>query len=136
LTQTVQQIDGSQARVELPTVRFNISNVGERYPVRARVTITLVQGRRSFGPVASPHYNGSYLWNLNPRQGTSGHFTLPQEILAKRKDRLRARVDVALTDIYEREHKLLSVGYIHTLGVHDDWYFEPSLEELRIAKNR
>lgn len=136
LTQFVQQIDGSRAPVALPTVRFDISNVGERYPVRARVTIILAQGRRSFGKVASPHYDGGYLWNLNPRQYASGHFKLPTEVLEKRKDCVRARVDVALTDIYEREHKLLTVGFIHTLGTDDEWYFEPSLEELGIAKGK
>jgi hypothetical protein len=48
------------------------------------------------------------------------------------KEPLRARVDVGLIDIYEREHKLLPVGYIHQLGASNDWYLEPSEEELGI----
>ena len=38
-----------------------------------------------------------------------------------------------LVDIYEREHRLLPIGYIHELKPQDHWYAEPSMEELKIT---
>jgi hypothetical protein len=49
------------------------------------------------------------------------------------RDRIRARVTIVITDIYDRTHRLLPVGYIHGLGPGGDWYIEPSLEELDVA---
>jgi hypothetical protein len=43
---------------------------------------------------------------------------------------MRARIDVTLIDIYDREHRLLPVGYVRTIGPQGYWYFEPSEEEL------
>lgn len=124
----------TQAGRKLPDVGFDLSNLGNTYPVRARIEIILVQGSRSFDPITSGHYNGKYLWNLNPGFMVKGHFGIPSEILQNSDEPLRAKIDVTLIDIYEREHKLLPVGYIHRLGSRDDWYFEPSLEELAIVE--
>jgi hypothetical protein len=123
-----------QAGRKLPDVGFEISNLGNTYPVRARIQVTLIQGIRSFSPITSGHYNGKYLWNLNPGFMVNGHFGIPPEILENSEEWLRAKIDVTLVDIYEHEHTLLPVGHIHRLGPQDDWYFEPSIEELSIVK--
>ncbi len=120
-----------QAHRQLPDVGFSISNLGGSYPVQARVSVTLAQGSELLGPPGSGHYDGTYLWNLNPGSGVNGHFGVPPEVLSK-GDPLRARVDVTLIDVYQRPHKLLPVGFVHTLGQGGDWYFEPSEEALAI----
>ena len=116
---------------KLPDVGFNITNLGNTYPVRVRVLINVTQGNRFWGPPNSEHYNGNWLWNLNPGFGIKGHFTVPQGMLLQ-GDPLRTRVDVTVIDIYEREHKLLPVGFVLKLGERPNWYFEPSEKALDI----
>jgi hypothetical protein len=116
----------------LPDVRFEIVNTGQSHPMQARVRITLAQGDRQFGAVCSPHYNGKYLLNLNPGKGFSGHFPISREARLDSAEPLRARIDITLVDIYEREHKTLPEGYIHALGPDCDWYFEPAEQEFAI----
>jgi hypothetical protein len=82
--------------------------------------------------ILSAHYDGRHAWNLNPGCGFGGHFALPPEIKIDRSERIRARIDVTLVDIYDRPHPWLPVGNIHGLRPGDDWYAEPSLEELDI----
>lgn len=115
----------------LPDIGFLIDNLGDRYPVQARVSITLARGM-SQTVVPSNHYNGRHLWNLNARQGISGHFQLPAELQTD-NERLRARIEITLIDIYKREHQLLPMGYIHSMLSGDEWYAEPSMEELAIG---
>jgi hypothetical protein len=98
----------------------------------------MIHGSKSYGPPLTPgtndvsrHYSGVYLWNLNPRQGVNGHFYIPQGVPHHSSEPLRARVDLTLVDIYEREHRLLPTGYIKPLDSNHDWYFEPAEEELR-----
>jgi hypothetical protein len=127
----------SQDGAQIPAVHFEIINVGDTYPVRARVRVCLVQGDKDLGsPQTAGHYDGTYLWNLNPRQLVLGNFRVPQEVLQQPMEPLRARVDITLVDIHEREHKMLPGGYIHRLGAQDDWYFEPCEEELRVRERR
>jgi hypothetical protein len=124
-----------QGGAQLPAVHFEIINVGDTWPVRARVRVRLIQGARDLGfPQTAGHYDGSYLWNLNPRQLVLGNFRVPEDMLQPPREPLRARVDITLVDIHEREHKMLPGGYIHTLGPNHEWYFEPCEEELRVAK--
>jgi hypothetical protein len=119
-----------QGNRKLPDVGFQITNLGNTYPARALILITLVQGSRIFTPDSS-QYGGRALWNLNPGFGVNGHFDIAGFQL-KQDEPLRARIDVSLVDIYERSHRLLPVGYIHKLGSDDDWYLEPSEEILAI----
>jgi hypothetical protein len=123
----------TQRHQQLPEVGFEIANLGNTYPVRARVEVKLVQGAKSLGhPVTTGHYNGRYIWNLNPGFSVHGHFGAPAEVLTNTSQALRARIDVTLIDIYSREHRLLPVGYVHRLGPEDEWYFEPSEQELEV----
>jgi hypothetical protein len=68
------------------------------------------------------------LWNLNLRQGIAGHFDIPPEIPTK-NERLRAKIEVTLVDIYKRDHVLLPMGFVHGLRPEDEWYAEPSMAE-------
>ena len=114
---------------KFPHIGFHISNLGDTYPVRARVQVTLAQGSR-LSSFDSGHYSGKSSWNLNPRFGVNGHFDDPKFVSDGQP--LRVRIDVTLIDIYDFEHRLLPVGYVHRLGKDDDWYLEPSEEELGI----
>jgi len=118
---------------KLPDVGFQISNLGNTYPIRALIRVTLAQDSRVFTPNSS-QYSGKTYWNLNPRFGVNGHFDIASFQLNKDKP-LRARIDVTLVDIYERAHKLLPIGYIHNLRENDDWYFEPSEEIFSIPSS-
>jgi hypothetical protein len=60
-----------------------------------------------------------------------GHFHVPHEVPHHSSGLLRARVDLTLIDIYEREHRLLPTGLIKPLDSDRDWYFELAEEELR-----
>lgn len=123
----------TQKHSALPDVGFRIDNLGDRHPVKAQIKLILGQGASNRQPVPSKHYNGEHAWNLNPRQGFYGHFPLPSDIgIDSGGERIRAKVHIALTDIYGRKHELLPVGYIHGLRPGDDWYAEPSMEELCI----
>jgi hypothetical protein len=115
---------------QLPDVGFHISNVGATYAVKARVVVTIAQGTQLFGNPKSGHYDGTFLWNLNPGSGVNGHFNLPKGIALSDRAPIRARVDVNLIDIYERDHSLLPVGFVLNAGA--EWYFEPSEEALAI----
>jgi hypothetical protein len=99
-----------------PEVGFRVNHVGGAYPARVLVWITLAQGGTVYGhPVRSGerlgHYDGTYIWNLNPGFGVNGHFPIPAEAVDK-PEPLRARIDVSVIDIYERHHDLLPVGYV------------------------
>jgi hypothetical protein len=120
----------------LPDVGFHISNHGTTYAIKAEIVVTLAQGPNVFGSPGEGHYDGKYLWNLNPQAGVNGHFKLPAGISINESARLRARVDVTLIDYYERRHKLLPVGFIHMLGQGDEWYFEPSEEAFAIPAKK
>lgn len=121
----------------LPMVGFQIAHCGGPYPIRVRVKVDLVQGKRRLGnPVSkagtnSGHYDGKYLWNLNPGFGVSGHFDLPKEALLHRNEPMKAKINIRVIDIYEREHKLLPIGYIKRLDSQDEWYLEPCEQELQ-----
>lgn len=128
--------DAPAFRRQLPDIGFHIYNLGNTYPVRARIKVTLAQGDHLLGvPQPQPgHYDGTYLWNLNPGFGVNGHFTAPA-YNAVSSEQLRARVDVTLIDIYERPHILLPVGYVLEVGAGNEgneWYLEPSEEILSV----
>jgi len=118
-------------------VGFQIAHSGGPYPVRVRVNVELFQGRKRLGnPVSKTgtnngHYNGKYIWNLNPGFGVSGHFDLPKEALLNKREPVRARIEVTVIDVYERQHRLLPIGYVKKLDSQDEWYLEPSEQELR-----
>jgi len=127
----------TQSGRTLPDVGFRIQHLGGPHWARVRVWITLAQGQKCYGyPEGSSHYNGAYVWNLNPGFGVDGHFPMPVEAptkLTAKKEDIRARIDVTVMDIYERTHKLLPVGYVLSASA-SEWYLEPSETALRIRQ--
>lgn len=122
----------TQEEYGLPKVGFMITNVGETYPVQTRVNIFLNQGERIIGsPETLGHYNGTYLWNLNPKFTVGGVFSVPDDVLNEPDIPLRAFVEITVYDIYHRPHEMLPSGYIKNLASEKDWFFEPSIEELK-----
>jgi hypothetical protein len=72
----------AQGNLKLPKVGFQITNLGDTYPVKAKIRITLSQGERTIGaPSTLGHYDGSYLWNLNPKFTVNGLFSVPDDVL-------------------------------------------------------
>jgi hypothetical protein len=119
---------------KLPKVGFRITNFGDTYPVKARIKISINQGNRSLGvPDTVGHYDGRYLWNLNPKFTVNGMFSLPEDVLNHNDDPIRALVEITIYDIYERPHEILPTGYIKNSD--KEWFFEPSIEELK-AKDK
>ena len=57
---------------------------------------------------------------------------MPSDIRIDTGERIRAKVNVSLIDLYGWKPELLPVGYIHSLVSGDDWYAEPSVDELDI----
>jgi hypothetical protein len=120
----------SQQGRELPDVGFNIEHLGGPHPAQARITVTLFQGDREHQPSTAGHYDGTYLWNLNPGFGIGGHFKIPLEILEHGKDPLRAKIEATVLDIYKRIHVLLPMGFVIELDRSAEWYLEPCMEEI------
>jgi hypothetical protein len=118
----------------LPDVGFHIAHGGGPHPVKVRIRVALAQGDMNYGLISSVQYNGNALWNLNPGFAVSGHFAIPTDAVNELpQNAIRARIDVTVVDIYERHHKLLSVGYVLT-GLNADWYLEPSEQVLDIRE--
>lgn len=123
----------TQRSFKLPKVGFQIQNVSDTYPIKVKIRITLSQGKKTIGqPNTSGHYDGKYFWNLNPQKGVSASFTVPDKVLNKKNEPLRALVEITIYDIYDRPHKMLPEGYVKNLNSDRDWYYEPCTEELKV----
>jgi hypothetical protein len=107
---------------ELPDVGFNIWHYGDSLPVRLKVFVNvLLAGKHICTPAG--HYSGERLWNMNPRFGVRGHFRIPEKAV-KSNEHLEVRVTAVIIDQYEREHKLLPVGYVF-MRDKNAWHLEP-----------
>lgn len=60
---------------------------------------------------------------MNPRFGVQGRFNVPDEAV-KSTERLEIKVKVTVIDQYEREHQLLSIGWVY-MRDKNSWYLEP-----------
>jgi hypothetical protein len=122
--QVTQRLTHSQRRRMLPDVGFNLIHHGDSHPVKVRVEAKVKLGDRDLGMLGG-HYGGEKLWNLNPRYIVFGHRRLPKEVVES-DERLEIDVTITIIDEYEREHKLLPMGYVY---VRDGnyWFAEPSV---------
>jgi hypothetical protein len=117
-----QTLPGGGAR-KLPDVGFVVTNTGAALPVRLRVVVEVFINGASSGVPAGVHYSGKELWNLNPQSTVRGHFPLPKN-LENLDEKLEAKVDVTVVDIYDREHHNLPVSWVY-MPTEGAWYFEP-----------
>ena len=71
-----QNKGNTNEKFELPQVGFNITNIGDYPPVKARIKIRIYLGTKDLGviPKAKGYYSGKTLWHLNPRLRFYGNF--------------------------------------------------------------
>lgn len=135
----------AQMNRKLPDVGFQINHLGGAYPIKARITVSLYRQGKKYKLETVGHYDGRYVWNLNPGFGVAGHFKLPDEMIEtskveqnNRDKKICAKVEVTLIDIYEREHVLLPEGFILDLSrepAEQEWYLEPCMEEIETTRS-
>ena len=107
----------------LPDAGLNINHRGDSLPVKVSVAVQVFLGDKDLGIVKTSQYTGERLWNLNPRFGVRGHFSVPDEVVES-NERLELKVKVTVIDQYEREHQLLPLGWVY-MRDRNSWYLEP-----------
>jgi len=117
-----QNLPNGQKR-HLPDVGLNIDHLGDSLPVKFSVAVRVFLGDKDLGIVKTSQYTGERLWNLNPRFGVRGHFSVPDEVVES-KERLELRVKLTVIDQQEREHQLLPLGWVY-MRDRNSWYLEP-----------
>ena len=117
-----QDLPNGQKR-HLPDVGLNIDHLGDSLPVKVSVAVQVFLGDKDLGIVKTPQYTGERLWNLNPRFGVRGHFSVPDEVVES-NEHLELKVKVTVIDQYERKHQLLPLGWVY-MGDRNSWYLEP-----------
>lgn len=117
-----QDLPNGQKR-NLPDVGIDITHLGDSLPVKFSVAVQVFLGGNDLGIVKTSQYTGERLWNLNPRFGVRGHFSMPDEVVES-TERLEIRVTVTVVDQYEREHQLLPLGWVY-MREKNSWYLEP-----------
>ena len=117
-----QNLPNGQKR-HLPDVGLNIDHLGDSLPVKVSVAVRVFLGGKDLGIVKTSQYTGERLWNLNPRFGVRGHFSVPDEVVES-KERLELRVKLTVIDQHEREHQLLPLAWVY-MRDRNSWYLEP-----------
>jgi len=117
-----QNLPNEQKR-RLPDVGINVTHLGDSLPVKFSVAVQVFLGGKDLGIVKTSQYTGERLWNLNPRFGVKGHFSVPNEVVESTES-LEIRVAVKVIDQYEREHQLLPLGWVY-MRDKNSWYLEP-----------
>jgi hypothetical protein len=113
-------------------VGFSIKDNGSYPPVKAIVKLTVYLGWKSLGLVRDEHgyYSGDTQWHLNPMNGISGNFAIPEKCV-KSTQPLRIQVNVTVIDIYEHHHELLPWSHQYDRK-NGKWFLEPtSFQNLR-----
>jgi len=118
-----QDLPNGQKR-HLPDVGIDVMHRGDSLPVKFSVAVQAFLGDKDLGIVKTSQYTGERLWNLNPRFGVTGHFSVPDEVIES-NERLELKVNVTVIDQYEREHQLLPLGWVY-MRDRNSWYLEPA----------
>ena len=119
-----QVIAGGTMKRKLPDIGFNISHLGDSHTVKVRVEARVKLGEKDLGMLKG-HYGGEKLWNLNPRFTIFGHVNIPKHA-AESDERLEIDITVTIIDEYEREHRLLPMGWVYMRDI-NSWFTEPSV---------
>ena len=119
-----QVIAGGTQKRKLPDVGFNISHLGDSHLIKVKVEARVKLGEKDLGMLKG-HYGGEKLWNLNPRFTIFGHVNIPKQA-AESDERLEIDVTVTIIDEYEREHRLLPMGWVY-MRDSNSWFIEPSV---------
>jgi hypothetical protein len=116
-----QAVPGPRPR-QLPDVGFLIVHLGDSLPVKVRVCIESEQPEKPL-KLNTSYYTGETLWHLNPRFTVLGHFEIPDYPPPAAKA-FTLIVHIGIIDQYDREHKLLPLGYRY-IPNDNCWILEP-----------
>lgn len=117
-----QDLPNGQKR-HLPDVGIDVNHLGDSLPVPFSVAVQVFLGGKDLGIVKTSQYTGERLWNLNPRFGVRGHFSVPNKVVES-TEHLEIRVTITVIDQYERKHQLLPLGWVY-MRDRNSWYLEP-----------
>jgi hypothetical protein len=112
----------------LPDVGFSITHLGDApYYVKASVKLDIyVNGTISNDTLNRKVglYSGVTRWNLNPKEGVQGHFSISNDAACQNEIDLRVGINIILFDYYERPHQLLPVTYVYERQK-NEWWLDP-----------
>ncbi|OGD57042.1 hypothetical protein A2V71_00315 [Candidatus Berkelbacteria bacterium RBG_13_40_8] len=95
-----------------PDVGFSITHIGDLFPVKALIVAKIFLRNKFLRNCDKDgYYDGKKFWNLNPRMGYNGHFSIMEPV--DKEDRLEIKVYVTIVDQYERSHELLPVSWVY-----------------------
>lgn len=112
-----------ETRGDLPDVGFSIAHLGDTPPVRVGVTVEPYIDYKKCTEFGDSVYQGQDLWNLNPREGVSGHFLIPDRALETNTP-IIIGVKIVIHDCLDRVHSLLPVTYVHDRN-NPGWWLDP-----------
>jgi hypothetical protein len=110
----------------LPDVGFSITHLGDTPFVRAKIKLDVyVNGKLSSDTLSDSgaRYNGITSWNLNPREGVDGHFSICNAACQDKTD-VRVGINIVVYDFYDRPHRLLPVTYVYERK-DNEWWLDP-----------
>jgi hypothetical protein len=101
ITQEIRRRGAAAKKRTLPKVGFFVEHRGGAFPGKALFRLKLAQGRKVLGPPSRHgHYDGTFVWNLNPGFGVNGWFSLPRRVMKNRDTPVRVRIDATLIAIF------------------------------------
>jgi hypothetical protein len=127
ITQIIDPWGRGENKREFPDVGLSVMNLSDYLSARLQIALQgILNGNRFDLKLADPLYRGEKTWNLNPRAVVNGWFRIQSNRVKKLKarDRLDIQLIISVTDIVDRQHKLLTNGYVFKCS-NSDWYFEP-----------
>jgi hypothetical protein len=113
---------GNKKRI-FPDVGLTVVNLSDYLKARVFFRLNVILNNGKSEVIEDDYYNGTKPWHMNPRLIASGHFDIPQWA-RQRGERLEIRTLCTISDIHEREHELLPVGWVY-MWDKNKWYFEP-----------
>jgi hypothetical protein len=122
-----------QSGRSLPDVGFSLTHLGDAPPVHVLVKLdTYVNGTLSIDTsLGGLRYRGGMKWNLNPKEGVAGHFSVCKEACQDGTD-VRVGVNITVYDCYERPHRQLPVTYVYERK-DNKWWLDP-IDPVESAK--
>jgi len=106
-----------------------ITHNSDQNPVQLILKMKLFSGREEKGLVKSAYYNGTIIWNLNPRFTITGNFEIDKALIDS-DEMLRIETKSTIIDVYERAHPQLPFSFAY-VKQGNYWYYEPaSMKEI------
>jgi hypothetical protein len=116
---------------DLNTIRVatKITHNSDQNPIKLILKMKLFIGKEEIGLVNSHYYNGTTIWNINPRITITGNFPISSDLI-ENKNQLRIETNSTIIDVYERPHPQLPFSFAYVKDG-NYWYYEPaSMNEI------